>query len=87
MLYESIGWIGALLFCICGLPQAFQSYQEGHSRGLSSAFLLMWFFGELFSLVYVWVQPTTLWPVILNYLFNLLILAVIIKYKYWERKT
>lgn len=80
---EIIGWMGAVLFAICGLPQAIQCYREGHANGLNWFFLLAWFFGEVLTIIYVW--PKSDYPLLFNYFLNLLFLIVIIRYKIWIR--
>lgn len=80
---ELLGWIGAILFAICGLPQALQSYRDKHSRGLNWAFLLAWFFGEIFTLIYVY--PKSDIPLLVNYSVNLVFLIVILWYKIFPR--
>lgn len=82
---ETIGWIGSILFAVCGLPQAVQSIREGHSRGLNWPFLLCWLWGEIFTLIYIW--PKSDWPLIFNYTLNLLFLVIIIWFKIYPRKT
>lgn len=86
MLIEVIGWLGSALFAACGFPQALRSYKDGHSNGLSWGFLLMWFFGEVLTLVYVAQKPDVL-PLLVNYLANLFFLLIIIRYKIWARST
>jgi len=81
---EIIGWIGGILLSLCGVPQAWKSYKDGHSEGLSLYFILMWFFGEIFLLIYVF--PKYLIPLILNYSFNVFIALVIVWYKIYPRK-
>lgn len=81
---EIIGWIGAILFAICGLPQAWACYKQGHSRGLSWSFLLMWLGGEIFTIAYVFPKKDI--PLLFNYFLNLVFLLVMIRYKVWERK-
>lgn len=80
---ELIGWMGAVLFAICGLPQAVQCAREGHARGLNWFFLLAWFWGEVFTIIYVW--PKADYPLLFNYFLNLVFLLVILRYKIWER--
>ena len=80
---ELIGWTGAILFAICGLPQAIQCAREGHARGLNWFFLLAWFWGEILTIIYVW--PKADYPLLFNYFLNLVFLLVIIRYKIWER--
>lgn len=82
---ETIGWIGSILFAICGLPQAIQSIRDGHSRGLNWSFLLCWLFGEILTMVYIF--PKGDWPLIFNYSLNLVFLGIILRYKLTERKT
>lgn len=75
-----LGWIGSLLFAICAIPQAWQSWRDGHSRGISSGFLLLWFSGEVLTLLYV-ASTLKAAPLILNYVANLTCLLIIIRYK------
>ena len=51
---EQVGWVGSILFALCGLPQAIQSVMDGHSNGIAWGFLLMWLGGEVLTLYYVW---------------------------------
>lgn len=75
----AIGWLGSLCFAICGAPQALRSIRDGHSDGLSWGFLLLWFFGELFTLIYVLGHLD--YPLLANYTCNLVCLSVVLKYK------
>lgn len=76
---ELVGWIGSLLFALCGLPQALQSIREGHSNGLNWFFLLAWLFGELLTVAYV--MPKHDWPLLFNYGTNLIFLGIMTAYK------
>ena len=80
---ETIGWIGSILFAICGLPQAIQCARDGHSRGLNWFFLLAWLGGEILTIAYVW--PKMDYPLLANYFANLGFLLVMLRYKLWER--
>lgn len=82
------GWLGGLLLAICGLPQAIASWREGHSQGLDPIFLWCWFIGEVLLLWHVLSLYGLNWlaaPLLVNYAFNVVLLAIIIKFKYWER--
>jgi len=74
-----LGWLGSLLLAICGAPQAWQSYKDKHSDGISWAFLLLWGFGEIFCLGYVYDKFDL--PLLMNYAVNILIVGVMIYYK------
>jgi len=78
---EKIGWLGAILFALCGLPQAIQSIQDGHSNGISWVFLLMWLVGELLTLYYVWKKDSKLLPLLFNYVLNIIFVGIILFYK------
>jgi uncharacterized protein with PQ loop repeat len=82
---ELIGWIGAICFAICGLPQCLKSVSDGHSDGIAWGFLILWFTGEVFTLIYV--LPKMDWPLIFNYACNLIFVGIIIRYKFRPRLT
>ena len=82
---ELIGWAGSVLLALCVVPQAWQSYREGHSRSLTSSFLWMWFTGLVFTATYVFKTHGIDWPLMFSYTLNLTFLSIIIKYKYFER--
>lgn len=76
---EAAGWIGSVLFAICGLPQAIACIRTGNAQGVDGLFLLAWLLGEIFTLIYVW--PRSDWPLIFNYTMNLVFVLIIFKYK------
>ena len=76
---ELIGWTGSILFAICGIPQALDSFKRGNSEGLTWAFLLMWFWGEGLTLIYI--IPKLDYPLLFNYSCNLICLLIILRYK------
>lgn len=78
-IFEIMGWLGSICLAICGLPQAWQSFKDKHSHGISWGFVLLWAFGEIFALAYVYDKLDL--PLLLNYSTNILILAVILYYK------
>jgi uncharacterized protein with PQ loop repeat len=79
-----IGYIGSILLAVCGAPQAILSIKQGHSKGISFYFLLLWSLGEIFTLIYI--LPKEDKPLLLNYVSNIIFLAVIWKYKLFPRK-
>lgn len=79
-----IGWIGAILLSLCGLPQAIHSYKTKSSNGVSLYFLLMWLFGEVFTLVYVF-EKTDVLPLLVNYTLNIVFIMVILYYKLFNQ--
>ena len=78
-IFEILGWLGSICLAICGIPQAWQSMKDKHSHGISWGFVLLWAFGEIFALAYVYNKLDL--PLLLNYATNILILGVILYYK------
>jgi uncharacterized protein with PQ loop repeat len=83
---ELFGWLGSFCLAICALPQAIKSIRDGHSNGLSYGLLILWFAGEVFTLLYICRSIHSL-PLLLNYISNILFLLIIFKYKIFPRKT
>ena len=80
---DLVGWIGSLMLAVCAVPQAYKSYKEGHSEGLSWGLLTLWGAGELLTLAYV--LPKMDLPLIVNYLTNILLIGVMVKYKLYPK--
>lgn len=81
---EFIGWFGGILLAICGAPLAWEAWRTGNvGHSLTWTFLNLWFWGEV--LVFAYVLPQWLWPLIVNYGFNILCILVIAYYKKWPR--
>lgn len=78
-LFAIMGWLGSILLAICGAPQAWQSFRDKHSDGISWAFLLLWGFGEIFCLGYVYNKLDL--PLFVNYAINIIIVGVMVYYK------
>ena len=73
------GWLAAISFSLCSVPQAFLSYKQKHSDGVSWLFLILWSLGEIFATIYV--APRLDYPLLANYFFNMIFIAIIIYYK------
>lgn len=73
-----MGWIGAFLLAICGLPQAIKTLHTRRFDGLSLSFVTFWFFGELFTFLYIILSAFS-WPLFFNYSVNLLICSIILE--------
>ena len=82
---EVLGFLGSGLLGLCALPEVISSIIT-KKCSLGWAFLLLWFFGELFLLIYTIIKNRTvpLIPLIFNYLLNLLFLSILISIKVKE---
>lgn len=84
---ELFGYISAGLLAFCGAPQAWHSYKIGNADGLAPVFLWSWLIGEIGTLIYTWVVVGFVGPLMANYILNIIVIAVILKYKYYPRGT
>ena len=77
---KTLGWIGSILLALCAAPEAYIAYMTKDSH-LSWTFLLMWYIGEIFIAIPVIFKIKEPF-LILNYLLNILLISVIIFYKF-----
>lgn len=75
-----LGWLGAILLALCSIPEAYNSIMNGHSKGLSWTFILMWYFGEIFVLIPVAITIKEKY-LLFNYILNIIGISIIIYYK------
>ena len=87
---EVIGWMGSILFSICGVPQVIKTFKTKRADDLSHMFLWFWFLGEILTLIYIVytdIQKENYhFPLYFNYIFNLIIVSYLIyaKFQYSE---
>ena len=85
---EVSGWIGSIMFALCGLPQAIKIWQTKSANDLSWMFLVMWAIGEVLTSSYVLITNIKLnnyqYPLLINYILNGIVLIYLIygKIKY-----
>jgi len=77
--HTDMGYISAVCLGLCSLPLVVKTVREGHCKGVSGWFLTMWFIGEAFGVTYV-VQLGD-FPLMLNYIFNTIVVLIILIYK------
>lgn len=77
---EIFGWIMTTCFVICGIPQAYKCYNDGHANGISLAFIGIWILGELAGIIYASLLKPFQWPLLINYLFSTVVTVVILNY-------
>ncbi len=85
MWIELIGWLGGMFYAIFSIPQTVAIVQAGHARSVSLFFLILMWFGALFSLIYIW--PTKDGPLMTNFIMSLTTSSIMLKYKFFERKA
>ena len=83
--FEALGWLGSTCLALCGFPQAWLSWKQGHSSGVSSGLLILWSVGEVLTLFYVLEKADA--PLIFNYASNLAALSIICYYRWRPRQS
>lgn len=73
-----LGYTSAFLLATCGIFQLVKTLETGSVEGLSFLFLLTWFLGELLGCVYVVKRRD--YPLIWNYVLNLLVSLILLVY-------
>jgi len=79
----TIGWIGSLCLAFSGMPQAYQCWRQGHSRGLSAPTLFLWLVGEVCFVVATIGEFGMVPWLLVNYVLNIVCVSVMLRY--WFR--
>jgi uncharacterized protein with PQ loop repeat len=86
MLNETIGWIGNILFAVCGVPQVIKTFRSKSAKDLSILFLWLWLAGELLTLIYIFTDDLETGalhiPLYFNYVVNIFMACFLIYAKY-----
>ncbi len=85
-MHETIGWIAAICFASCGVPQAYKTFRLKQAYDMAWSFLLLWFVGELLMIIYICLIPEPMYPLLFNYMINFVCLLIILRYKAWPIK-
>jgi hypothetical protein len=76
-----IGFLGAKMLAACGIPMVIDVVSKQDASGYDSLFLGLWLGGEVFLLYYVLNQEKRQYPLIFNYLANILLISIVVYYK------
>lgn len=74
---DIIGWIGAIAFSVCAVPQAYEAIRNKVCY-INKSFLSLWLVGEIFTLIYS--ISVGVLPLIVNYVVNGICLIIIVYY-------
>ena len=89
MIHVIIGWIGAVFFAICAVPQVIKTFRTKKAGDLSWLFLIFWLVGEILVFTYILIDDHIYkiahWPLYFNYAFNIiLVLYLLYAKKYYQ---
>lgn len=74
-----LAWIGSLAFITSAIPQAIKVYQEKHAKGLSWAFIFLWWLGVSTMAAYSISLLNV--PMTINYGIQTVLVSIIVYYK------
>ena len=82
-LLNIIGAVSSFCLAACAAPQAWKSWQQKSSPGLSATFLLLWLGGELTGIWYTFLAHGGDFWLLVNYGWNVLFIGVILWF-WWK---
>jgi uncharacterized protein with PQ loop repeat len=82
-----LGWIGSVMCALCGFPQACKCFKQGHAKGVSKLFILMWLMGEICFIIATLTSFGFVGWLMLNYFCNIFFISIILRYLIYPRKN
>jgi uncharacterized protein with PQ loop repeat len=82
--YGVCSWIGTIILILRVMPQAFRSWVDGHSNGLSPAMLWLWLLGSSLVLPHLILLEDFSAGIV--YFTNIFFVCIMLKYSYFPRK-
>lgn len=90
MINETVGWIGNILFAICGIPQVIKTFRTKSAKDLSLLFLWLWLAGEVLTFIYIFIGDletgTLHLPLYFNYVVNIFMACFLVYAKFFYSK-
>ena len=82
-MFEIFGILSTLAFATCAMPQVVECWKNKHAHGVSIWFLILWFLGELFGMIYMIEVKNII--IFVNYIINMICTIIIAYYKVWPK--
>jgi uncharacterized protein with PQ loop repeat len=79
-----LGYVAMFFLIIAALPQVVKTFKEGHSDGLAGGYIVLLLVGFSLMATYLFLTKPVI-PVILNYLFNIVMISILGFYKLFPR--
>lgn len=80
---QVLGWIGTAFLALCMAPQTIETLKT-KEVGMNGHSIIYWFIGLVLMAIYTPLQLGWDWPLMTNYIVNLAMGAVLIKYKFFK---
>ena len=83
---QLIGYAAMLCLASAAIPQVFKTIVDGHSKGIAGGYIALLLCGfTLMSTYLLLTKPV--WPVLINYMINIMMMLTIGYYKLFPRKS
>jgi uncharacterized protein with PQ loop repeat len=79
-----LGYFAMMCLICAAIPQAIKSIRDGHSNGIAGGFVVLLLTGFISMLSFLALSKP-IWPVMVNYAFNIVMISVIGYYKLFPR--
>lgn len=79
-----LGYAAMMCLIVAAVPQAIKAVKEGHSKGMATGYLVLLLTGFTLMSSYL-ILNKPVWPVIINYGVNILMMLIIGFYKVFPR--
>ena len=83
MLVQLLGYLASTVLAIRLIPQAYRCYKKKNAKGFDKKMLYLWLVGEILMIAYIILSVGVNIPLLLYYTSTILLLFVILKYKWW----
>jgi uncharacterized protein with PQ loop repeat len=79
-----LGFFAMVCLVCAAIPQAIKAVKEGHSNGVAGGYIALLLAGFISMFIYLAIVKP-IWPVMVNYAFNIVMISIIGYYKLFPR--
>ena len=79
-----LGYFAMMCLVCAAVPQAIKAVKEGHSNGVAGAYIVLLLAGFTSMLIFLAISKP-IWPVMVNYAVNIVMMSIIGYYKLLPR--
>ena len=85
MLIQLLGYVASTILALRLLPQTYRCVKKKNAKGFSKNMLYLWLTGEILMILYILLSVGVNIPLLSYYTITIILLCVILKYKWWPK--